>query len=92
VGRVGDPDVKAEPKRTVNGRSITITGYYNDGSGEDDLPGLYYVFDDTPDKTHWMTLNAARVRIEMETSNESSKRSNDEAHPQSPRNVAGEGE
>lgn len=50
-------------KYAINGRPVTITGYY-EGEPGGDPPGLYYVFDDTPTITHWMAQTAVPIRMQ----------------------------
>ena len=53
--------VEKPKKYAVNGRPITLGEYY-DGNGPGDPPGRYYVYDDSPNVTHWMSTGAMVVR------------------------------
>ena len=51
-----------QKKYEVNGRPITLGEFY-EGHGPDDPSGRYYVYDDTPHVTHWMSTGAMAIRM-----------------------------
>jgi hypothetical protein len=51
-----------KPKKyAINGRPITLGEWY-EGHPPDDPSGRYFVYDDTPHVTHWISTGAMVVR------------------------------
>ena len=54
--------IERPKKYAVNGRPVTLGEWY-EGHGPDDPSGRYYVYDDTPHVTHWMSTGAMQIRM-----------------------------
>lgn len=53
--------VEKPVKYAVNGRPVTLGEFY-EGHGPDDPSGRYYVYDDSPHVTHWMSTGSMVIR------------------------------